>query len=367
MDEPRRSVDVRHVALSTLVVVAVALGSYGAVLAVGRLWRIVTYLLVALFFAVILTPAVDLLQHRARLRRGAATALVVVTGLVVLSGLVYAFVKPLVDQGTKFSDSVPGMVDDAQKGKGPVGRLVKKYEIEKWVEENRATIDKQARSAGTKGLDVLRQVFSGIVAALTVLVLTILLILRGPELSESSLAVLPEHTRERVRRVAADAATAVSGYMFGNLVISMIAGIAAYIFLRIAGVPYPEVLALWVAFADLIPLVGATLGAVPTIAVAFLHSVPAGIAAVVFFILYQQFENNVLQVTVMARTVNLNPLGVLVSVMVGVELFGLLGALLAIPAAGVIQVVVRDLWDEQQGRRKREPSIGASETPLSEA
>jgi predicted PurR-regulated permease PerM len=127
------------------------------------------------------------------------------------------------------------------------------------------------------------------------------------------------------------------------------------------------VLALWVAFADLIPLVGATLGAVPTIAVAFLHSVPAGIAAVVFFILYQQFENNVLQVTVMSRTVNLNPLGVLISVMIGVELFGLLGALLAIPAAGVIQVVVRDLWDEQHGRPKGEPTIGASETPLSEA
>ncbi len=367
MDEPRRTVDVRHVALTTLVVVAVALGSYGAVMAVGRLWRIVTYLLVALFFAVILTPAVDLLQQRAHLRRGIATALVVVTGLVVLSGLIYAFVKPLVDQGTKFSDSVPEMVDDAQKGKGPVGRLVKEYEIEEWVEENRETIDKQARAAGTKGLDVVRQVFSGIVAALTVLVLTVLMILRGPELSAAAIAILPEHRRERVRRVAADAASAVSGYMFGNLVISIIAGIAAYVFLRIAGVPYPEVLALWVAFADLIPLVGATLGAVPTIAVAFLHSVPAGIAAVVFFILYQQFENNVLQVTVMARTVNLNPLGVLISVMIGVELFGLLGALLAIPAAGVIQVVVRDLWDEQRGRRKPEPTIGASETPLSQA
>ena len=367
MDEPRRSVDVRHVALTTVVVVAVALGSYGAVLAVGRLWRIVTYLLVALFFAVILTPAVDFLQERARLRRGIATALVVVTGLVALSGLIYAFVKPLVDQGTKFSDSVPEMVDDAQKGKGPVGRLVKEYEIEEWVEENRETIDKQARAAGTKGLDVVRQVFSGIVAALTVLVLTVLMILRGPELSSAAVAILPEHRRERVRRVAADAASAVSGYMFGNLVISIIAGIAAYVFLRIAGVPYPEVLALWVAFADLIPLVGATLGAVPTIAVAFLHSVPAGIAAVVFFILYQQFENNVLQVTVMSRTVNLNPLGVLVSVMIGVELFGLLGALLAIPAAGVIQVVVRDLWDEQRGRRKDEPTIGASETPLGQA
>ena len=366
MDDSRRKVDVRYVAATTLVVVAVALASYGTVLAVGRLWRIVTYLLVALFLAVVLTPPIDYLADRAHLRRGIATFFVFMAGLVVLAALTYAFVKPLVDQGTKFSDSVPTMVEDAQKGKGPVGHLVKKYHVEKWVKENRKTIDKQARAAGARGVGVLREVFSGLVAALTVMVLTVLLLLGGPDLSEASLKIVPDRHRQRVRRVAADAAKAVSGYMFGNVVISLIAGIAAYIFLRIAGVPYPEVLALWVAFADLIPLVGATLGAVPTIIFAFLHSVPAGFSAIVFFIAYQQFENNVLQVTVMSRTVKVNPLGILLSVLIGVELFGLLGAVLAIPAAGVIQVVVRDLWDEGQGRAKPEPSIGVSETPLSE-
>jgi predicted PurR-regulated permease PerM len=103
---------------------------------------------------------------------------------------------------------------------------------------------------------------------------------------------------------------------------------------------------LFVAFADLIPLVGATLGAVPTIAFAFLHSTTAGIVALIFFIVYQQFENHVLQVSIMSRTVNVNPLTVLVSVLIGVELFGLLGALLAIPAAGIIQVVVSDLYHD---------------------
>jgi predicted PurR-regulated permease PerM len=191
-----------------------------------------------------------------------------------------------------------------------------------------------------------------------------MLLLAGPDLSQAYLATIPDPHRERVRRVAADAARAVSGYMFGHLVISIIAGVAAYVFLRIAGVPYPEVLALWVAFADLIPLVGATLGAIPSVAVAFLHSTTAGIAAVVFFVLYQQFENNVLQVTVMSRTVNVNPLGIMVSVLVGVEVFGLLGALLAIPAAGVIQVVARDRWDERSGRPKAVAPVGASETPI---
>jgi predicted PurR-regulated permease PerM len=135
----------------------------------------------------------------------------------------------------------------------------------------------------------------------------------------------------------------------------------------IVGVPFKEVLGLWVAFADLIPLVGATLGAVPAVFVAFLHSVPAGIATVAFFVAYQQFENHVLQVSIMSKTVNLNPLTVLISVLAGVELFGILGALLCIPVAGIAQVVARDIYDERRGRLKPEPTVGAEEVPISQA
>lgn len=364
MEPERRAVDVRHVAGTTLVAVSVVFLAIGSVWAVGRLWKVVTYLLVALFFAVVLTPAVDYLQHKARVRRGVATLLVCLFAFASLAGLIYAFVRPLVDQGQKFADNLPEMIDDAQNGEGTIGEYIDRYDLDQMYEDNRQAIEDQLSTAGGRGLSVLGTVFSGIIAAITVIVLTILLLLGGPDLSRSILVVVPTRHRERVRRVSSDAALAVSGYMFGNVVISIVAGVAAYIFLRVAGVPYAEVLALWVAFADLIPLVGATLGAIPTIAVAFLHSTPAGIAAIVFFILYQQFENNVLQVTVMSRTVNVNPLGVLVSVLIGVEIFGLLGALLAIPVAGVIQVVVRDLWDEHEGRLKDVPTTGASETPM---
>ena len=123
--------------------------------------------------------------------------------------------------------------------------------------------------------------------------------------------------------------------------------------------PFAEVLALWVGFADLIPLVGATIGAAPAVLVAFLHSVPAGIAVLAFFIIYQQFENHVLQVTIMARTVQLNPLAVLLSVLIGVELFGFLGALLAIPAGGALQIVVREIW-QTRGSRGLEVVDGSS-------
>ncbi|MCU1354820.1 MAG: hypothetical protein JWM89_238 [Acidimicrobiales bacterium] len=364
MEPPRREVDVRYVATTTFIAVCVVLATLGAVFAVSRLFQVVTYILVALFFAVVLTPPVDFLTHRVKLRRGVATLLVFLVGLAALSGLIYAFVKPVVDQGKKFSHSFPTLVEDAQKGKGPVGRLAKKYELQDWVKKHRKEIDQQVNSVGSRGFGVVRTVFSGIVAAVTVMVLTVLLLLGGPELSTGVLGLIPARHRERVRRVSSDAARAVSGYMFGNLVISIIAGVFAYTFFRIAGIPYPEVLALWVAFADLIPLVGATLGAIPAVGVGLLHSLPAGIAAIVFFVIYQQFENNVLQVTVMSRTVNVNPLGIFVSVLIGVELLGFLGGLLAIPAAGVVQVVVRDLWNGRTGGTKEPPTVGVDETPI---
>ncbi|MCU1351709.1 MAG: family transporter [Acidimicrobiales bacterium] len=347
------------------------------VLAVGTAWlagillvqataRILAYLVVALFFTVVLTPAIDFLQQRLNVRRGIATAMVVVAGLALLAGMIYAFVRPLVDQGQSFARDLPTYVKDAQKGRGPVGKIVKRYKLQKYVDRNRKAFEKSASGFGSKGFSVVRKVFSGLVAGITVMVLTILMLLETPKLSQGALALVPGAHRERVRRVAVDAGKAVSGYMTGNLLISLIAGVATYVFLKIAGVPYAEVLALWVAFADLIPLVGATLGAVPTILFCFLHSAAVGIAAIIFFVAYQQFENHVLQVTVMARTVKVNPLTVLVSVLLGVELFGLLGALLAIPAAGVIQVVIRDLWDERSGRLKEAPTTGVEEVPITE-
>ena len=181
------------------------------------------------------------------------------------------------------------------------------------------------------------------------------------------LEIVPASSRERWRRGGSGVSRAVGGYVAGNLLISVIAGTVTYFSLWGFGVPFRAVLALWVAFADLIPLVGATLGAVPTVGVAFLHSTTAGIGMIIVFVVYQQFENHVLQVVIMSRTVQLNQLVVLVSVLVGVELFGFIGALLAIPAAGVIQVIARDIYDARHGRLKPEPTIGESEVPVTEA
>ena len=347
------------------------LATVGIVLAiVAGLWmlwsvkRIVGWMVIAAFFAVILGPAVDFLEHRARLRRSLATLLVFLTGLALLAAMLYAFIRPIVDQASTFSDHLPKYVDDAKAGRGWVGHLVKKYKIDDYVQKNQKKLKSTLSDIGKRGLHTAGTVARGLVALLTITVLTILMLMQGPQMLKGGLNALSPPTADRVRRVSADCARAITGYMFGNLLISLIAGVATFVFLWIVGVPFKGVLGLWVGFADLIPMVGATLGAIPAVGVAFLHSVPAGIGTIVFFIVYQQFENHVLQVTVMSRTVAINPLMVLVSVLIGVEAFGIVGALLAIPAAGVIQVIGRDIYNERWGRLKEVPTIGADEIPI---
>jgi predicted PurR-regulated permease PerM len=332
-----------------------------------RLARIEAILVVAAFFAVVLNPVVELTQRRLHVRRGLAVGIVYIVLLALLTGMLYLFIRPLVDQGRKFADDYPRLVRDARDGKGPVGRLVRKYDLDEKLRENRSKINDRFGEIGGGAFNIAKSVATAFAIAITVAVASALMLLYGPDMLKSGLGLLSPPRRRRVQVVLRDCSRALTGYVFGNVLISLIAGCATFVALLIFGVPFRGVLALWVGFADLIPLVGATLGAVPTIAVAFLHSLPAGIGVTIFFIVYQQFENHVLQVQIMARTVQINQLIVLVSILVGVELFGLLGALLAIPAAGVIQVIVRDLWDNRRNRPKPEPTIGTDEVPVSEA
>lgn len=344
--------------------VAVVAATYLLFLLLRQTARVLVWILVAGFFAIILSPAVDALQRRLRMRRGVATSVVFFVGVVALVGILYAFIRPVVDQSGQFIEDLPEYVEDAQEGRGWVGELVDRYDLEETLRENQDRLQEAVSGAGKPALDVVRSVFSTVAALLTIMVLAFLMLLRGPELTQGALALVSDRHRERVRIVSADAAKAVSGYMLGNLLISLVAGVSTYVMLKGLGVPYAEVIALFVAFCDLIPLIGATLGAIPTIGLAFLHSTTAGIVALVFYVVYQQFENHVLQVSVMSKTVDVNPLTVLVSVLVGVEMFGFLGALLAIPVAGILQVVVRNLYDERRGALKEVPTVGTDETPV---
>src|SRR3954451_1283920 len=138
---------------ATIASVGLVYLSYEAFVAVGR---IITYLVAALFFAVVLTPPVDFLQRRARMRRGLATLLVVLTGLLLLAGMVFILVRPLVTQATNFSDDLPQYIDEARDGKGPVGDIIKRYDLEQKVKDNQQTIEKAVSDFGKSSLDIVR-------------------------------------------------------------------------------------------------------------------------------------------------------------------------------------------------------------------
>lgn len=354
----------QHVPVRTIMAtIALVLATLAAIAILRELTQILAWLAIAGFFAIVLGPAVDALERRG-LRRGLATAIVFVTGLVLIAAMIYAFVQPLATRAGDFVTALPQAVEDAKQGQGPVGRIVQRWNIDTYIENNQDRLSDAVRNAGAPALDVARTVASTVFSLVTILVLTVLMLLEAPRLTSGLLSLIDEDNRARVRRVARDASRAISGYVVGNLLISIIAGMATFAMLSVVRVPFAGVLGLWVAFTDLIPMVGATLGAIPTIGFAFLHSTPAGVTALVFYVVYQQLENHFLQPAVMAKTVNLSPLTVLVSVLMGVQLFGVVGALLAIPAAGIITVVARDIYDEHRGQLKQEPTVGVDEVPL---
>jgi predicted PurR-regulated permease PerM len=309
---------------------------------------------------------VDLAERRLHLRRAVATLLVFLLFLFALAGIVTVFIRPLATEGPEFIDRLPGYVQDARAGRGPVGGLVQRYNLDQYLERNQGRLQESTNRITAPALGLLRSIFSTVVALVTIFVLTFLMVLQGPKLLAGWTATLPERQQERVRRVAADCAKAVTGYMTGNLVISVIAGTLTYIVLWVMGVPYKGVVALFVGFADLIPLVGATLGAIVAIAVAALHSLPAALVVLVFFVVYQQAENHLLQPVIMSRTVQLSALTVTIAILLGVELLGFLGALLAIPVAGILHVIGRDLYDGYRGRLKPDPTTGTDQIPVSQ-
>jgi predicted PurR-regulated permease PerM len=358
---PRGPVPVRTIAATIGLVLATVL----LLLVVREVARVLTWIVVAAFFAVALYPVVSWVERRVTGgRRSLATLLVFVLVLVVLGGLITAFAVPLAHEGTVFAGQLPGLVADARAGRGPVGNLLDRTNVLSYVRDHQAQLKSMAAGLTTPATGLLSGVATGVAGVVTIFVLAYLMVLEGPKVVDGALNLLHHETRPRVRAVAADCAKSITGYLSGNLLISVICGVLTYVVLLVMGVPFAGLIALFVALVDLIPLVGATLGAVVAVVAAALHSVPALIVVAVFFVVYQQLENHLLQPVILSRTVKLNPLTVLISILVAVELAGVLGAFLAIPIAGMAQVIARDLWDHRSGRPKHEPTVGEDRTPI---
>jgi predicted PurR-regulated permease PerM len=318
--------------------------------------QVLTWTLVAVFLALALNPAVEFFQRRGLKRRGISAAVTFLLTIGAIVALFSLFVPTLVNEARGFAEALPGYINDVSAGRGPLGRLAERYEIEARVQEavNNGGAESLLGFSGT-ALAVTKGVLTFVVAVVTITFMTFFMLLEGPAWMERFYSLLPEGSRGRWEKIGHQIYRTIGGYVTGNLLISVIAGIASTLILLILGVPYAVALGLLVAILDLIPLAGATLAAIIVTTVAFLHSIPAGIIVLVFFVVYQQVENHVLQPLVYSRTVQLSPLAILISVLIGAKIAGVLGALAAIPVAGAIQVLLLT-WLELRRERARAPA-----------
>jgi predicted PurR-regulated permease PerM len=362
--------DRRHVPLRTILVTA---GVVVATYLVGKLMYllrdIVLLMLVAGFVAVLLNPVVARVQRRIP-RRGTAVTVVTLWAVLVFIGLAAAFGVPMINGVTHLADRLPGYVASAQHGTGWIGHLVTRYHVQSWVQRNMPRLIGYAQSLGKPALALGKGAVVVVVELLTIFVLVLLLLLEGPKMWNWALGQLTPARSATVTRIAADVGQKVTGYMFGNLLTSLIAGIVVFVTLLILGVPFPLLWGLWVALVDFLPMIGGALAGIPTVLFAFIAGGPtAGIVTAVVFAVYTQVENHILNPVVMSKTVRISPLLVFIAVLVGASLGNLIGgmfggfvaALLAIPTAGALQVLVKEIWQATAPDQPQETPAPAAE------
>jgi predicted PurR-regulated permease PerM len=315
------------------------------------------------FIAIALSGPVNRLGRH--MRRGFAIALVYLGLILVPIGLAALVLPPLVTQGTNLAGNLPAYANDVQDFVNKNERLRKlddKYditgELQKQASSLPAKVGDAAKVLGDIGLGLVNSVF----ALINILILSIFILAGGRGWVEAALRLRPEAERERMRRILDDTASAVGGYVQGALTVALIAGIQAFVVLELLGVPFAAPLAVFAGLASLIPLVGATVAAVLIGLVTLFSDFPTDtIIWAIWAIVYQQIENNVIQPQIQRRTVQVQPIVVLVAVLFGSTLLGVLGAIVAIPLAACIQILVREWWDWRS--EVRMAAIASGEPP----
>jgi len=334
---------VRNIARIVLTVVAVVVVLY-------LLWLLrkpIGWLFVAIFLAVALSPPVNYLSRS--MRRGFAIAITYLGLLLIPILLIALIVPPLINEANDFATNVPRYADDVteyvQKN-GTLRNLNEDYDITTKLEKEAQKLpSKLGGAAGTLrdiGLGIVNSVF----ALLTILVMTAFLLGSGNRWVDQIIASRPQHQRDRLRRSLDNISSAVSGYVAGALAVAFIAGTATFIVLTILGVPFSGPLAVFAGLMSLIPMIGATIAAIIIGVVTVFNNFPTDtIIWTVWAIGYQQIENNLIQPQIQKRTVNVHPLITIVAVLFGGTLLGVLGAIVAIPVAASIQILLREYVD----------------------
>ncbi|MEH0971028.1 AI-2E family transporter [Micromonospora sp. CPCC 205546] len=321
--------------------------AYALYLGLRNAAGILVLVVIALFLAVGLHPAVVRLRTWG-LPHGMAVTVVALTVVLLLCGGVFALVPPVVTQTGQFIDQLPSYLQALRRNE-TINDLVERYDLMQRLQSavNADTVG-QALGGVLGGAQL---IFGTVFRGLTVLVLTIYFLAYFDRLRDLGYSLVPRSRRERVQLIGDEILTKVGAYMVGALSIAVLAGISTYVFALIVGLPYPFALAVVVAVTDLIPQIGATLGAVIVSLVGFATDLPVGIACAVFFLIYQQVENYLIYPKIMRRSVSVNEVAALVAALLGVSLLGVVGALIAIPTVAALQLILREVVLPRQESR----------------
>lgn len=327
-----------RIAFTAALGVAVAYAIVQAVIAVRS---VLILLLISGFLAIGLNPAVEALERRG-VARGRAVGVVLVAVLLFFVGFGFAVVPPIIDQVGQLVNQAPDYIKELQNNRR-IADLDQRYHF---LTKAKDYLSNPA-SAGTAVfggvLGVGKVVFSAFFSTLTVLILTLYFLSNLPSIKASAYRAIPRSRRARVGLLADEILERVGGYVGGALTIAACAGLTTFVVLLVLDVPYPVALAMLVAVTDLVPLVGATIGAIVVTGVSFFVSARTGIIVGVYYAAYQQFENYVLYPRIMKRSVDVSPAATVVAVLIGGSLLGVLGALLAIPIAAAVQLVLQEV------------------------
>jgi predicted PurR-regulated permease PerM len=335
-DRLRPAVLVRTGALVSLGAAATLVGLY----ALYTVRAILIRILIALFIAVSLDPAVRLLTRRG-MRRGVAVTLIFLLAFALAAAFLLSVIPPLVTQGRNLIDDLPGYLGRLQDQSSQYRELDDRYHVSDQLQGLAGTLPSRL---GTGLLGFTGRVFGAVFNSLTILVFTVYFMADMPRIRTGVVRLFPMPRRPHVRRVVDLVVDKVGGYMIGNIIISLIAGIASYLAFLVLGVPFAVPLAFLVAVCDLIPMIGATLGAVLGVSVALFTTQiwPTTVLVAAFFVAYQQLENYVIAPRVLKTTVELGAAAVLIAGLIGATVLGLVGALMAIPIAAAFNVLLNE-------------------------
>jgi predicted PurR-regulated permease PerM len=301
---------------------------------------------VAVFLAVSLDPAVRWLVAR-DMRRGLAVTLISLIFVGIVAGFLISVIPPMVDQFNVFATGAPEYVERLQRESVRFRGLNERFDLAARLED--ATRNLPGMVTGGV-LGVTRAVFGALANTITVLVFTIYFMLDMPRLRRGVTRLVPRQRRQHFSDVADLVIEKVGAYMIGQLLIATVGGVCGFVAMTLLGVAFPLPLAILIGVTALIPLIGASLGAVIAVLVtAFTTAVwPTAVLLLLFFLVYQQIENYLIGPRIQRSAVNLSAAAVLLAGLLGATALGLLGALMAIPVAAALKVIVLERLDEHE-------------------